>query len=231
RYTNAENIIKSHIGRAGDITPEWIFNSLSRSFYHSLLDIDLVKENSVKGGGILQRGSGWFIDQDFIPRESTTSVMVFKGVKAGEDPLETVMWTLLGYPPVGVAVPIFVKAKENQPKFMVRRGNGADEIMESKGLGQNPENALACDLSLALKSKIFPVKRGNGDKYYNFSLIYNPQGTGYMQQLAPAQKQIFVLGNELIEKSNGKPYSKELFEEYYSAMEHIILDVYDKLVQ
>lgn len=39
--------------------------------------------------------------------------------------------------------------------------------MESKGLEQNTENALACDLPLALKDKIFPVKRGNGYKYYN----------------------------------------------------------------
>ena len=231
RYTNADNIIKSHIGRAGEITPQWIFKSLSRSFYHSLLDIDLVKENSVEGQGFLQRGSGWFVDQDFIPRESTTSVMVFKGVKKGEDPLDTVMWTLLGYPPVGVAVPIFVKAKENQPAFMVRRGNRTDKIMERKGLEQNPENALACDLSLAVKSNIFPIKRGNGYKYYNFSLIHNPQGTGYMQQLAPVEAQIFRLGNELIEKSAGKTYSKALFDEYYNSIEQLIIDAYDKLVQ
>ncbi len=103
--------------------------------------------------------------------------------------------------------------------------------MERKGLEQNPENALACDLSLAVKSNIFPIKRGNGYKYYNFSLIHNPQGTGYMQQLAPVEAQIFRLGNELIEKSAGKTYSKALFNEYYNSIEQLIIDAYDKLVQ
>lgn len=231
RYTNAENIIKSHIGRAGDITPDWIFKSLSRSFYHSLLDIDLVKENSVAGEGLLQRGSGWFIDQDFIPRESTSSAMVFGGVKPGEDPLNTVMWTVLGYPPVSVAVPVFVKAGENQPAFMVKRRNNNDAIMVEKGLEQNPEFALMCDLALAVKAEVFPVKRGNGYKYYNFTLLHNPQGTGYMQKLAPVEAAIYRRGVELMKASMDKPYSKEQFDEYYKFVKNSIEEIYRELVR
>ena len=123
RYTNADNVIKPHITRAGEITPQWIFKALSRSFYHSLLGIDLTKENLE-----------WFIDQDFIPRESTSCAMVFTGVKKGEDPMETVMWTVLGYPPVSVAVPLFIKAKEDQPQLMTRRGDRQDPIMAALGV-------------------------------------------------------------------------------------------------
>ena len=162
RYTNAENIIKIRLAQGGEITPEWIFKDLSRSFYHSVLGLDLVKNNN-----ILQEGSGWFIDQDFIPRKSSTASIVIKGVNKGEDPLNTVMWTILGYPPVSVAVPLFVKAGENQPSFMVK--------------SKDSDNALMCDMSLKLKHKIFPIRRGNGNKYMNFNLLYNPQKTGYMQ--------------------------------------------------
>lgn len=218
RYTNAENVIKTHITRAGEITPQWIFKALSRSFYHSLLGIDLTKENLE-----------WFIDQDFIPRESTSCAMVFKGVKKGEDPMETVMWTVLGYPPVSVAVPLFIKAKEDQPQLMTRRGDRQDPIMAILGLEQKPENALMCDLALSLKANVFPIKRGNGYKYYNFSMMHNPAGTGYMQQLAPLEESIFEQGEALIKATEGKPYTPELFHNFYNTIQKQIEETYLRL--
>lgn len=210
RYTNAEYIIKNHIGRAGEITPKFITQNLSRSFYHSLLGIDLVKDND-----ILQKGSGWFIDQDFIPRKSSTSSMVIAGVKEGENPLNTVMWTILGYPPVSVAVPLFVKAGENQPYWMIE--------------GKDSENALMCDMALELKHKIFPVKRGNGNRYMNFNLIYNPQGTGYMQQLRPLENKIFKMSEEFLNENNNKEYNKVAFDNFYNNMFQEIKSVYSTL--
>ena len=54
RYNTADLIIKDRISKAGKITPKWIFSSLSRSFYHSMLGIDL-KDNlsMVSGSGFL----------------------------------------------------------------------------------------------------------------------------------------------------------------------------------
>jgi hypothetical protein len=196
RYTTADNIFKNHIGRAGEFTPKWIFQNLSRSFYNSLLGIDLVKDND-----ILQRGSGWFVDQDFIPRSSSSCSMVIKGVKTGENPLNTVMWTILGYPPVSVAVPTFVKAGENQPSFMT---------------GKEKSNSLMCDMALALKRKVFAIKRGNGEKYLNFNLLYNPEGTGYMQQLKPVENTIFDMTEKFMQENNDKPYNKAAFDKLYS---------------
>ncbi len=202
RYTTADIIIKKHIGRAGEITPKWIMQNLTRSFYHSLLDIDLVKDNE-----LLQKGSGWFIDQDFIPRRISTSVVVFEGVKKDEDPLNTIMWTMLGYPPASVAVPLMVKAgKENLPSWMTAQGG---------------ENALMCDMSLALKKNIFPVKRGNGKNYFNFNLLYNPCGTGYMQQLVPVENYIFKEW-EKFQKNNSSNYT-----EFYNTIFKKIEETYN----
>lgn len=210
RYTNADNIVKNRIACGGEITPEWIFGELSRSFYHSVLGIDLVKDND-----ILQKGSGWFIDQDFIPRRSSTASIVLSGVKPGDDPLNTVMWTILGYPPVSVAVPLMVKAGENQPEWMIKMDDS--------------DNAWMCDKALVLKHKVFSIKRGNGSKYMNFNLLYNPNGTGYMQQLKPVEARIFNQSKKFIDNTQNKEYNQKIFDEFYNGLFKEIEAVYDNL--
>lgn len=203
RYTTAETIVKKRIAQAGVITPEWIFTNLSRSFYHPVLEIDLRRENFIKNG------NGWFVDQDFIPRKSSTASIVIKGVKVDEDPLNTVMWTVLGYPPVSVAVPLFVKAGENQPSFMIK--------------SKDSNNALMCDMALKVKNgKVFTIKRGNGSKYFNFGFLYKGDGTGYMERMENIEDKIFVLANNFIKENNNKAYNTEIYNALYDNIFKII---------
>ena len=203
RYTAADTRIKNLIAQGGDITPRWIFNNLSRCFYHPVLDMDL-KEAEL--------GSGWFIDQDFIPRRITSASVVIKGVKKGEDPLNTVMWTILGYPPASIAVPLFVKAGENQPFFMVKR--------------ENSNNALMCDISLKAKSKIFAIKRGNGNKYFNFGALYNKKGNGLMQRMQRAESKVFKISAEFIKEHKDKEMKKEELDSFYNSLFEVIKKAY-----
>ncbi|GHT07028.1 hypothetical protein AGMMS49525_15890 [Bacteroidia bacterium] len=180
RHQTATEIISGQAAHR-DFTPHWLFNNLSRSYYHSLLGIDLLKAEFSP-----EKTSGWVVDQDFIPRKSTTASIVIQGVKSGENPEMTTLWTILGYPPVGVAVPMWVKAGSNQPEIM---------------LGSRDSNrAQMCDFALARKRKVFSIKRGNGGKYLNFNLIHNQSGSGYMQQLAPVEQAVFQLYQEAIER-------------------------------
>lgn len=203
RYTAADTRIKNLIAQGGDITPRWIFNNLSRCFYHPVLDMDL-KEAELR--------SGWFIDQDFIPRRITSASVVIKGVKKGEDPLNTVMWTILGYPPASIAVPLFVKAGENQPFFMVK--------------GENSNNALMCDISLKAKSKIFAIKRGNGNKYFNFGALYNKKGNGLMQRMQRAESKVFKISAEFIKEHKDKEMKKEELDSFYNSLFEVIKKAY-----
>lgn len=180
RYKTATEIISRQSPHM-NITPQWIFNNLSRSFYHSLQGFDLLKPDQSP-----ERFSGWVVDQDFIPRKSSTASVVIQGVKVGENPEMTTMWTVLGYPPAGVAIPLWVKAGENQPGVVI--------------LSKESKNAAACDNAVALKYKTFSLNRGNGGKYMNFNLIYNSKGTGYMQELKPAEQLINQLYKGPIEK-------------------------------
>ncbi len=210
RYTTADHLVKAHIGRAGEFTPQWICQNLSRSFYHSLLDIDLVKDIE-----LTERGSGWFIAQDFIPRINSTSAIVIAGVKEGDDPQNSIMYTILGYPPVSVAVPMFMKAGANQPSWMTPDA-------ESK-------NAEMCDLALELKKDIFPVKRGNGEYYMNFRKIYNSEGTGYMQQLRPLENEIFKKTDKFVEENRNKAFNKSAYDDFYNDLHERIKTVYESI--
>lgn len=180
RQQNALDIISKE-SMFSNITPSWVFNKLSRSYYNSFMGIDLTSEVSSP-----EQFSGWVLDQDYIPRKSSTASVAIQGVKPGENPEMTIMWTVLGYPPAGVAVPLWVKAGHQQPSVMVK--------------SERSENALACDMALELKHKTFSNKRGSGNKYMNFNLIYNSNRTGYMQELAPADQYIESLFKEPIER-------------------------------
>lgn len=180
RYTNANTILLNKVATGEKITPEWIFKDLSRSFYHSVLGIDLVKDNY-----LLSKGTGWFIDQDFIPRRSSTASVVIEGVKEGESADRTIMWTILGYPPTSIAVPLFVEAGENQPSFMVKSNESL--------------NAKICDWSLEQKHEVFGIKRGNGKMYLNFNKLYNKEGKGFMQRAVRVEGKMFDISSPIIE--------------------------------
>jgi len=163
-------------------TPQWIFNHLARSFYHSLLGIDLTLPQYAA-----LTPNGWFPDSDFIPRKSTATSCVVHGVKPGEHPEFTTMWTILGYTPCSVAIPGWVKLKEKQSPLLMRTASSP--------------NAPICDMALALKAHVFPITRGNGGKYFNFGLLYSHHdNSGYMQQLAPIEDECFRSANKLMER-------------------------------
>lgn len=164
RFTTANTILSRAVATNKKITPAWIFDNLSRSFYNSVLDLDLVKE--VNNSAF---NAGWFIDQDFIPRKSSSASVVIEGVNRGEDPRGIIMWTVLGYPPAGVAVPLFLTDKDRLP-------NSVKNSTKSK-------NSILCDIAIKLKRESFPIKRGNGSKYLFFAKVFNKNGNGYMQLL------------------------------------------------
>ncbi|MBR1538407.1 MAG: hypothetical protein IJ636_02755 [Bacteroidales bacterium] len=149
RYNTANEIFHKAWIQGVEITPQWIFNSLSRSYYNSLLGIDLNKNPELAP-------EGWFVDQDFIPRRSTSASIVVKGVKKDENPDLTVMWTILGYPPCGIAVPLFAAAGKDQPSYMLKRADS--------------DNCVMCDETLARRARVFPLSRGNGKNYFDVGM-------------------------------------------------------------
>lgn len=204
RNANANYLFKNGV-KKGKLDAQWVFNNISRSFYHSQLGVDLKKDKVVK--------NGWFIDQDFIPRRSSSASLVFQGVKRGEDPGMTVMWSVLGYPPVGVAVPVIVKLGEKAPAYILKGAEG--------------NNAEFCDLALGVKRNVFSIRRGNGNKYFNFALLYNRKGTGYSQVFSQAEGYIFKVFNDNLDSWRGdEGLSAEMLDPFYDEYYSIVRSAY-----
>lgn len=165
RYATASSVTLKQWIKGEAFTPQWIFNNLSRSFYNAMLDLDLKKTPEATP-------SGWFPDTDFIPRRSTSASIVVKGVKPGEDPSLTVMWTVLGYPPCGVAVPLFAVAGADQPAVMMK--------------GQNTEKCEMCSQALERRANVFSNRRANAKNYLNYKVAAQ-----YIEKLAPVEESNF----------------------------------------
>lgn len=148
RYQNAEYLLHNAYA-TGALSAEWIFSSASRSFYHAILGNDILKNP-------LQGTNGWAIDQDFIPRKSSSASFVVEGVRKGDNPDATTIWSVLGYPPCGYAVASWVKAK-----------NEIAEPITAYDDGRSSANRLA----VALKREVFPITRGNGSRYMRMDVI------------------------------------------------------------
>lgn len=142
RYQNAVTLLAPHI-KARDITPATFTEKLSRSFYHSLLGRDPMAD-----------GDSWAIDQDFIPRRSSSASIVIEGIRPGESPTLSVMWTAIGYPPCATVIPVTV--------------DSVPQRLQPLAEGWRSEE---CNYVLTLKRQVFPIKRGSGQRYINLNVL------------------------------------------------------------
>ena len=212
RFMTAEQTLMP-ASATGEITPEWIFDELSRNFSNPLIG-----KNLRSGEFNRPHSTGWFIDQDFIPRSSTASSAVVKGVKPGENPELTVMWTVLGYPPTGVAVPVWVS---NAGKIL------PEVLVKDDSLGDAPLS----DKSLELSDRVFSYKQGTGSgRYFCWEKLYNNDGNGYMQLLSPVEDEVFRRACPVMEKwyQKGKVDADEM-KDLYGSIDAYVTDMYKTL--
>ena len=208
RYDNARKIFKEM--KAEGFTPRNIFRKASCSFYNSLLDIDLMTED-----GDPNRRSGWFVEQDFIPRSESTASIVIQGVKPGMNAELTTMWTSLGYPPTSMMVPLWVKMGTDQPALT--------------SYDANYKTAPLCLYASKLKDRVYSIHRGNGQKYLHWQLLWNNRNTGYMQKLASTNDQVFELFISRQAEWGKDRLDTTLIKELYRDMELKIKKTYELL--
>ena len=200
RYLEVERVLSKACAMGG-ITPQLIFTDLARSFRNNILDIDL------KNGDFnAPKASGWFTDQDFIPRKDTSCSIVVQGVKKGENPELGIVWTILGYPPTSVAVPLWVK--DNLPAV----------VSYNKELEASPLSAASLQLA---QEKVFHYKQGGGTNHYlHWENLYNLQGTGIMQKLMKVEDEVYRNTLPLIQEFNqNKKVDSKKLDTYYKDLD------------
>ncbi len=147
-----------------EIAPEMLTETLSRTFYHSMMGKDMAD-------GLEE---GWIIDQDFIPRFKSCATIVIEGCEPSEEGMpkhpakDYVMWTGLGYPPCADIYPVTEGPEGIHPDLRGTQPNG---------------HSKASDTSKKRRDEVFPKHYGNGDKYIKLSRLRNPEGTGYLQTI------------------------------------------------
>lgn len=147
RYLTASAIMKETFSSTHQMTANEALNLFSRQYRHELLGVNYNRQNAPQ----------YIVDQDYIPRRITSSVVVFEGVSQPQDARQTLMWAVLGYPACAVAIPI-VMTPNHIPSYMMARSRTANS-----GQGLHSE---ICDLAMSIKMQwIFPLKNSNG-KYY-----------------------------------------------------------------
>ena len=192
-----------------------LFNSISRSYRHALTGFDFAKDWKALTRRTSFTGVG--IDQDFIPRNSTSASIVFEGAAPGENPAHAVMWTVLGYPACSVALPLMVADSDRLPSCI----KSSDSDINSE----------ICSLALKVKSDfVFTYKVSNGDKYLRLDNIL--RGVGERPSLLScckaAEKQIDSSFYALYRRWVNSEMSDSDFYDSYTALAETYLDVYKK---
>lgn len=160
RYLTASAVMDDFYSAAEggkmDIGPHDLFYSLSRSYRHAYSGIDYLNDFSTlkKQFGF----TGKVADQDFIPRKSTAASIVIEGVKPGENPLHTIMWTILGYPCCSVCVPLLVCDEDILPSYMKA--------------SDSSRNAPMCDFALRVRNRqIYNNNVSSGASYIDINPV------------------------------------------------------------
>ena len=160
RWLTASDIMKEFEEKAQDglmdLGPHDLFYGMSRSYRSSMTGIDWL--NGFYTLKSQSNFNGIAVDQDFIPRRSTSASIVFEGVKPGDNPLHTVMWTLLGYPCCTVSVPLLVGDSDIIPSFIKASSDSS--------------HAWMCDIARKIKDhSVFRFTLSNGSSYFDLNNV------------------------------------------------------------
>ena len=208
RYATAANALNI-AAAVNRLDPQYLINSISRNLTHSLTKVNLRE-------GIPADGSqpDFRSFDDFIPRYSTAAVIMVVGAKNGEEPSNTMMWTVLGFPLVTVAVPVWLSAGKDLPRLMSMK----DDF-----------HAPLCNAAMKLKSQCFPIVRGSGYKYINLAAVINADNTGILQQIEPVENEIFTRTRELMSRLPESKNRNALIQEHYRWLDDYISESYKTL--
>ena len=208
RYNTAKIALNKAFAEK-DLSPQHLFNAVSRNLTHSLTGTDLTTDLPSN-----KDIPSYKFFTDYIPRFSTASVVMIIGAQDQTHAGETMMWTILGFPLTSVAVPVWISADNRLPA--------------SVKMGENQQSPL-CNFALKLKENCFPLHYGNGKNYINLAVVVNKQNTGYLQQLQPVENEIFSKAEKLTSEFEKGKKSDKMITEFYVWLDKYLQKNYKEL--
>lgn len=194
--------------KEGNLTHDYLVTSISRCLRHGVTKLDMLDfmpEN--------EENTRYFPFGDYITRYYTASAILVQGVKVGESPLNTVSWTMVGWPLSTVALPLVLTPSGKLPAIVTDDGTGHSRLNE---------------MGLQLKGRVFSLTAGNTTSYGDLAKLFNKQGTGIMQRIVPLEKEVMGRGEAALAELR-KLKSFNSIEEYYDWVDGFVVERYHSL--
>ena len=201
RYNTANELFYNAMS-TNTFDAQFILQDVTRSLKHSLTKEDLYRDYAE----IPENTPTYSFFHDFIPRKSTSSATVIQGVKKDENPDFTTLWSIVGFPLTSIALPAWVKGKNDFPDVLKRNDTFNDSPI--------------CYAALELKKELFPIRWGKwADKYYvNINALINKENTGIYQKIKPYENKIFKTTNYKLDQWRSNGMKKEELKKYYDEL-------------
>ena len=194
--------------KQGQFDPEYLLCQIPRYMKHGVTKLDMadfMPEN--------ENDTRYFPFHDYIARYSTSSVIMVQGVKAGESPIATVSWTMVGWPLSTVAVPLVLTPSGKLPALVKDDGTGHSRLNE---------------MGLQLKERVFSLKSGNTNSYGDLAQLMNKEETGIMQRIQTLEKEVIRQGDKALDRLRKSQSFKDV-EAYYDWVDAYLAEQYKGL--
>ena len=192
--------------KEGHLEHDYLITHISRYLKHGVTQLDMYDMMPET-----ETDTCYVSFHDYIARYSTASVVLVQGVRPDESPLNTISWTIMGWPLTTIAMPLALLPSGKLPTLVSNDGNGHSRL---------------CEMGLQLKSRVFTLKKGNNTAFYgNLAPLINKKGTGILQQLLLIEEDVMRQGEEAVDALR-KAKDPKTMEAYYDWVDGFITEQY-----
>ena len=165
--------------KEGHLEHDYLITHISRYLKHGVTQLDMYDMMPET-----ETDTCYVSFHDYITRYSTASVVLVQGVRPDESPLNTISWTIMGWPLATIAMPLALLPSGKLPTLVSNDGTGHSRL---------------CEMGLQLKSRVFTLKKGNNTDFYgNLTPLINKKGTGILQQVLRIEEDVMRRGEEAV---------------------------------
>ena len=192
--------------KEGHLEHDYLITHISRYLKHGVTQLDMYDMMPET-----ETDTCYVSFHDYITRYSTASVVLVQGVRPDESPLNTISWTIMGWPLTAIAMPLALLPSGKLPTLVSDDGTGHSRL---------------CEMGLQLKSRVFTLKKGNNTAFYgNLAPLINKKGTGILQQLLLIEEDVMRQGEEAVAALR-KAKDPKAMEAYYDWVDGFITEQY-----
>ncbi len=206
RYETLEEILMGSAQR-GNLTPECLLFEAGRSLKHSLLGHDWAAEELPESATTTQ----YIPSGDLVVRFKSASSMVVQGVRPGEDPRLTTLWTTPAFQLSSLTLPLWVAAGDPLPDCVV---------------SHDGQLAPLTARALELKKRCFPLPSREGQYYLYLAAVMNRQGDGILQKIQRQDRAMMIESQKQLNQWRETGFQAEQALDYYDHLDHIIEEFY-----